>query len=93
MNNQMNDPGTANKKGGLKGFSDAVAKFFPVIAIVFLGIGALGLCYNWLAGLINAIEYGSLRALISGFAGGISCLAKYAFCSVVTIGLDKLIRK
>lgn len=89
----MNNPETANKKNGLNGFIDTVAKFLPIIAIVFLGIGALGLCYNWLMGLINAISIGGFRMLISGFAGGISCLAKYTFCAVVTIGLDKIIRK
>lgn len=93
MNYQMNNQAPANKKDGLNGFVDTIAKFFPIIAIVFLGIGVLGLCYNMLMGLINSIGYSAFRFFADGFVTGISCVAKYAFYAVITLGLNKIIRK
>lgn len=98
MDNQMynqvpQNPAPKKKEGGLNGMIDAVAKFLPIITIVFIGIGLLGLCYYWLMGLINAIDYESFKTFLSGFVSGISCFARYAFYGVVTLGINKLIRK
>ncbi len=92
--NPQNQPAPKKEGNALESIVNIVIKILPILIIVFVGIGATSLLYNFILGIVNSIGYyGSLGSFISGIANGIAALARYCFYAVVTAGIYKIIKK
>ncbi len=78
---------------GLDSIMDLIVKLFSVIVVVFLGLGALSILYNFITAIISIGSYGSPMNLLYGLADGIAGAAKYIFYAVVTVIGAKLLKK
>ena len=76
---------------GLEGFVNFIVKLLPVLIIVFLGMGALSMLYYFVAGIINAAQYGNFGAFVSGISNSLSAAARYIFyAALMAIGAKRI---
>lgn len=87
-------PQPEKKSAGLDALINVVIKILPILVIVFVGIGATSLLYNFIMGVVYSFDYyGGIETFFNGIATGIASLARYCFYAVVTAGIYKLAKK
>ena len=78
---------------GLDGIMDMIVKMFSILVLVFLGLGAVSILYNFIVGIMEMASYGNAMSILYGLADGIAGAAKYIFYAVVTVIGAKLLKK
>lgn len=86
----------ARKSGsGLDGLVGFIIKLLPILAIVFLGMGATSFLYYFIWGIVEAVDVysGAFGLFVTFIAEAFGALAKYIIYAAICAGIYKISRK
>ena len=79
---------------GVAGIVDALVKFAPVVALIFVCLAGVGFLYDFIEGIVDASQYDfQFDIFLVGIRQGIACAANYIFYAVIVSFLAKILKK
>ena len=73
---------------------DIIVKILPILVIVFLGLAALALIYNFIFGIIAWAQTGRfIQFIVSGIEPAVQRCGFNVFAAAVLAGINKRIKK
>ena len=87
------DQNNNKSKNLLNTLPDLLVKFLPIIIAVCVALAVISFWYYFVSGIISLIGGAGFRAIVNGFANGISACASHAVFATILAVLKKILEK